>query len=485
MLSVAVAAIGLLGPSSHPALARPVVRWSGGTRASAHMSWWGKKEDDVCVEEQCPTDNAPSSRDIAENRWPTMFSVEDGSSYSEESRKYRRTVYMHDEWIKHRSSQRFFSNMKTIFQSGVGVALRDELTVITGTAVFAVLINCLLVSYQDLSGVVHPGPLAQYWTEGPWSLPSQPFGIAMPALSLLLVFRTNTGYARWNEARTLWGGVVNTCRNVARQSNTFYPNDARGDVMRGRMVANTVAYVKALRNFLRGPADDETYRRELEDLANAGYISYNQVDSTMAAKNRPMFCLQAMSANLREVGLRDMDRSRVDTSIAGLVDLTGACERIFKSPVALVYTRHTARFLTAFLLLLPFGLWDTAGKYWNHWLTVPETALLAFFLLGIEEIGIQIEEPFSILPLEALCDGAIEATMNEMVTAYDRDDYEVQRGLPDLEPQPAMVPDEEPSTRDSAPVAVAVPAPRVETAEEIVARVNSMMAANSNDQYGV
>ena len=31
-------------------------------------------------------------------------------------------------------------------------------------------------------------------------LPALPFTILMPALSLLLVFRTNTGYSRWNEA---------------------------------------------------------------------------------------------------------------------------------------------------------------------------------------------------------------------------------------------------------------------------------------------
>jgi len=55
------------------------------------------------------------------------------------------------------------------------------------------------------------------------ALPALPFTIMMPALSLLLVFRTNTAYARWNEARTLWGGVVNSCRNVVRQSNTFFP----------------------------------------------------------------------------------------------------------------------------------------------------------------------------------------------------------------------------------------------------------------------
>ena len=43
---------------------------------------------------------------------------------------------------------------------------------------------------------------------------------------------------------------------------------------------------------------------------------------------------------------------------------TGACERIFKSPIPLVYTRHTARFLTVFSALLPFALWGPMEPYW-------------------------------------------------------------------------------------------------------------------------
>ena len=101
----------------------------------------------------------------------------------------------------------------------------------------------------------------------------------------------------------------------------------------------------------------------------------------------------------------------------------GACERIFKSPVPLVYTRHTSRFLSAFLILLPFSLWPVMQNSWNHWLVVPTSAMIAFFLLGIEEIGMQIEEPFSILPLEALCNGAIKATMDEMVATKRADAF--------------------------------------------------------------
>ena len=47
--------------------------------------------------------------------------------------------------------------------------------------------------YEDLMNVHHAGPLANpLVTE--LSLPALPFSIAMPALSLLLVFRTNTAY---------------------------------------------------------------------------------------------------------------------------------------------------------------------------------------------------------------------------------------------------------------------------------------------------
>lgn len=46
---------------------------------------------------------------------------------------------------------------------------------------------------------------------------SAPFSSTSFALSLLLVFRTNTSYARWLEARSIWGGITNRCRDIIRQ----------------------------------------------------------------------------------------------------------------------------------------------------------------------------------------------------------------------------------------------------------------------------
>ena len=114
----------------------------------------------------------------------------------------------------------------------------------------------------------------------------------------------------------------------------------------------------------------------------------------------------------------------IDSTISVLVDLTGANERVFKSPIPLMYTRLTARFLTFFLTLLPLALWGQLGESWNHWATIPASFIVSFFLFGIEEVGVQIEEPFSILPLEAMCNGAIQATCDEMLDAVQSGVFE-------------------------------------------------------------
>eukprot|EP00908_Phaeocystis_cordata_P025871 Transcript_8349.p1 GENE.Transcript_8349~~Transcript_8349.p1 ORF type:complete len:488 (-),score=199.32 Transcript_8349:1456-2919(-) len=339
-------------------------------------------------------------------------------SFTEEQRKDRRTVFMHDDWVRHRSSQRFLRNIQTIGSSGINQALSKELAFVTGAATFIVVMNMLLVSYQDLGGVSHVGPMSGFLNIKSLSLPALPFSIAMPALSLLLVFRTNTGYFRWNEARTLWGGLINNCRNVVRQANTFFPDDPKHDVLKRRIAAETAAFCMALRNFLRGPSDDETLRSEVQEYVNQGLIPAAQLDAMMAAANRPCFALSAMSATMRKADIDPMHSSRMDSTFSILLDITGANERIFKSPIPLVYTRHSSRFLTFFNILLPLGIWPAMGEYWNHWVTLPTSVAIALFLFGIEEIGVQIEEPFSILPIEAFCNGAITAHMAEM-NKYD------------------------------------------------------------------
>ena len=82
---------------------------------------------------------------------------------------------------------------------------------------------------------------------------------------------------------------------------------------------------------------------------------------------------------------------------AGLTAAASGCDRLLKTPIPLSYTRHTARSLMMWLLTLPAALWPKMG---------PSLILAVFFisyvLIGIDELGVQIEEPFAILPLAPL-----------------------------------------------------------------------------------
>ena len=51
------------------------------------------------------------------------------------------------------------------------------------------------------------------------NMPSQFHAALSLVLGCLLVFRTNTAYNRWWEARTLWGALVNASRNAAIKFN--------------------------------------------------------------------------------------------------------------------------------------------------------------------------------------------------------------------------------------------------------------------------
>jgi len=106
----------------------------------------------------------------------------------------------------------------------------------------------------DIVVVVAYGFFDQRWL----ALPNLPLAIGGGALGVILGFRNNISYARWWEARTLWGRIVNYSRCVGRQAVAYssvadQPQD-RGLIRdtRRRIVYHQLAYVNALRCQLRG-----------------------------------------------------------------------------------------------------------------------------------------------------------------------------------------------------------------------------------------
>jgi len=88
--------------------------------------------------------------------------------------------------------------------------------------------------------------------------------------------------------------------------------------------------------------------------------------------------------------------------VADLVDILSGCERILKTPMPLAYAIKLKQLLLIYCLLLPFELVGGLG-----WWTSPILAFLSLILIGIEEIGAEIEEPFghdpNDLPLDIIC----------------------------------------------------------------------------------
>lgn len=134
---------------------------------------------------------APQSKPFAESRLllqtklaPEIPAPKD-ISYGEESRKYRRTVYSHDDWVKFRSPDRFLRNLYSLFASGVYKNLGREVTATTAVAIAVVAWNALTGGYKDFSGVAHEAMIQNAFLPM-LTLPLTPFTLVSPSLGLLL-----------------------------------------------------------------------------------------------------------------------------------------------------------------------------------------------------------------------------------------------------------------------------------------------------------
>ena len=111
--------------------------------------------------------------------------VDERTLYSEQSRKFRRTVYTHDDWVKHRSPDRFYRNIASIPSSGIYKSIAKEVYATSAVAAFVVAWGCIFGDYQDLSGVTHDGPLKDSIIPV-LSVPLSAFTLSSPFMGLLL-----------------------------------------------------------------------------------------------------------------------------------------------------------------------------------------------------------------------------------------------------------------------------------------------------------
>jgi len=247
-----------------------------------------------------------------------------------------------------------------------------------------------------------PAPLCALSSLPLLSLNLAPFSLISPMVGLLLVFRTNFSYARFLEGRLLWGAAVRHCRDVARLATAYLPPSAARDALLGHLQAWAwllKAHLRAGRT--RGSAADPTAYRDDPSRDVRACLPPHLAEPLLAAQNRPFVALLGITALMRHLrgGLPDYATRRMEDTVTEMGAVAGGCERILSTPMPLSYTRFTGRALVTWLLALPLALWPLLG-----WATAPVLFVLSYVVLGIDETGFEIEEPFCILPLQALCE---------------------------------------------------------------------------------
>lgn len=222
--------------------------------------------------------------------------------------------------------------------------------------------------------------------------PLDPLGHTVLGVSLgmLIVFRTNSSNNRYWEARGHWGMMVNTSRNLVRMAAAYLPS---ADEL-ARLVS---AYVLLVKEQLRDRQDLEQVRHLLPGRVFARLEGVKNPASVLAGAMS-----EWVAARQREGGLDPMLANRLEGLIGTLVDQQGACEKIHRTPLPFVYAALIKQILFLYLATLPFVLVPKMG------VVAPlVVACVSMGMLGIEEAGVEVEDPFgrdaNHLPLDAIC----------------------------------------------------------------------------------
>jgi len=292
-----------------------------------------------------------------------------------------------------------------------------------------------------------------------------PHSLAAGALSLLLVFRTNSAYDRFWEGRKLWGKLVNMTRELARLGHTYL----RG-LDREHYLCLVAAFPPLLMQHLQGKENTVRPNKglfsEKQRDALDGYLTDLDYKLLWESRNRPFAITKMLGAIVskaytdpammeRRFGTLDLDaadpaaklkahlvmsqiiaeRGHTEKMISDYADVYGACERIIKSAVPQSYSAHTSRMLSVWSFTLPLALVNSL-----QWQMIPAVATICWMLFTIEEVGHSIEDPFNLHVLDARWSGMedqlrIEASLGvlkgdvmERIPSTDPLAYEESKG---------------------------------------------------------
>ncbi|CAB5717217.1 Predicted membrane protein [Delftia tsuruhatensis] len=238
-----------------------------------------------------------------------------------------------------------------------------------------------------------------------WKVPLNfvPFSLIGLTLAIFLGFRNSTSYARYWEARMLWGSVLNETRSLVRQARTLCDAPEHTPAL----AMTLAAFVHALRHQLRGTDAGADMQRLLPpgDCERLAPVRFKPAVLLLMAG-------EWLLARRREGSLDPVLVPAMEAPLCKLGEALGGCERIAGTPIPFTYAVIIHRTIYLYCVLLPFGLVDAIG-----FMTPVIVAFIAYTFFALEALGAELEEPFGTAPNDLALDAMsrmIEATLREL-----------------------------------------------------------------------
>lgn len=262
-----------------------------------------------------------------------------------------------------------------------------------------------IISRLTLNLIVSVGAviLLPYYDSLGLHLTTAPFSLVGIAIAIFLGFRTNTSYARFNEARCLWGSLIVTTRSITRQVKSIF-HDASDTRQASQLL---IAFSWSLKHQLRGT----DARSDLERILPEPCLT--EVLNSPLRTNRILLLLgNWLGQKYRSGQISDMLFTDIDKNLNELAHIQGACERIANTPIPYAYGLILRRTVYLFCSILPFAFVDDL-----RYLTPLISVFISYTFLSLEYVAEEIEEPFGTAPndlaLDAMCT-SIEINLLEM-----------------------------------------------------------------------
>jgi putative membrane protein len=272
--------------------------------------------------------------------------------------------------------------LRFIFNFHKADTVRKMFPLLVGIAVYSWVVAFLEIEYFHLSDNSHLKNVSVLHT------------LLGFAISMLLVFRTNTAYDRWWEGRRQWGSLVNNSRNLAIKLAAILPPEDSGRKFFAQLIP---MFALELKNHLQSEATqwqlDERAHPEISDFNRSGHVPAQVV-----------FNLMNRLHNLHKEGVISGEQLLfLNGEMSSFLDVCGACERIKNTPIPYSYSVFIKKFIFLYVLTLPIGLVFSLG-----YIVIPVVVFVFYVLGSLELIAEEIEEPFgkdaNDLPMQRMCE---------------------------------------------------------------------------------